>query len=57
MPKPIKQKREEAEDRQEAASKRRIEDQLTRLETRPGASAREHAKLMGRIEKRGKTNG
>ena len=54
MPKTVEQKREEAQERQAAYDKLSPEDRLARIETRPGESKRERAKLMSKIESRRK---
>lgn len=56
MPKTKAQKREEAEERREDYDTLKPEDQLTLLHSRPGASKKERAKLLSRIDKRGKVN-
>lgn len=55
MPKSIEQKRQEAEERREDYDTLKPEDQLARIEGRPGESKRERAKLLALIEARGKT--
>lgn len=54
MPKTLKQKQEEAEERRKAHEQRTPEDQMNLVERRPGSSTRERAKLLAIIERRGK---
>lgn len=52
MPKSPKQKRIEVEERRMAYEKLTPEDQLARLEARPGDAKAERVRLMARIEAR-----
>lgn len=54
MPKTREQKREEAQARAALRAQRSEEDQLAKLEGTRGASKKERAKLLHRIEQRGK---
>lgn len=55
MPKTLEVKRKEAAFRAEDHAKLTPEDQLARVESRRGYSGRERARLLHRIEQRGKT--
>jgi hypothetical protein len=51
----MEQKRTAAEERKAECAKLTPEDRLARLESAPGESKKERAKLLRMIEKRGKT--
>jgi hypothetical protein len=54
MPKTLEVKQVEAEARQAEYDRLSPEHKLARLETRPGACARERAKILKQVEKRNK---
>lgn len=55
MPQTMEQKRTAAEERKAESAKLTPEDRLARLESAPGESKKERAKLLRKIETRGKT--
>lgn len=52
MPKSLEQKQTEADERRVAHAKLTPEDQLARIEGRPGKAAKERAKLLKKIGRR-----